>query len=196
MSHLTSMVISTNVWLWIFPWVSVSPVYICNLLMRCCSLVESIAFSSAVCVNVRMYMSGHFSSHSRWNEMKFPKPPSASLLSQEKNRKTPPTLCENLSLTQLDWRSWITSHCYAEVADLSSTCTVIPLFCASLKVFEKASEDHGGWNSSHLQSHPRGFWELHMHANQWPADLAHCLRQPHSDAYVYYICAWSVVNAE
>lgn len=53
-----------------------------------------------------------------------------------------------------------------------------------LKVAEVASEDHGRWNSARLQSHPRGFWELHLHADQWPADPAHSLGQPHSNAYV------------
>lgn len=57
-----------------------------------------------------------------------------------------------------------------------------------LQVFEVACEDHGGWNFNHLQSHPRGLRELHLCADQWPADSACCLSYPHSDAYVKKIC--------
>lgn len=34
-----------------------------------------------------------------------------------------------------------------------------------VKVSEVTREDHGGWNSAHLQAHPRGFWELYLHSD-------------------------------
>ncbi len=95
-------------------------------------------------------MSGHSSSHSDCNEMKF--------LNFQLKAELP-----------LGWFVLLI---------LKTTCVLF------LKVSEVASEDHGRWNTTHRQSHPRGFWELHLHTNQRPADTTHRLCQPHGDAYV------------
>lgn len=77
--------------------------------------------------------------------------------------------------------------CLQKLTDFVCVCVCIsfPLKKKKKKkVAEVTSQDHGRWNSSHLQSHPRGFWELHLHAHQWPADPTYSLRQPHRDASV------------
>lgn len=99
----------------------------------------------------------------------------------EREKKVPPTLLmlhEPVWLEELNYLSLLFwSDCF--LLKILKFCRVL-----FLKVSEVASEDHGGWNSAHPQRHPRGFWELHLHADQRPADPAHGLRQPHSDAYV------------
>ena len=152
---------------------------------------QSPGFLSGFSVNVRTYnMSGPSSSHSSWNEMKFSL---TSICTQRwitprekkrKKKKIPPTL---LMLWEPVWLGepyylslvfWLVSLHAEDSSHLFSL----------LKVSEVASEDHGRRNSPCLRSHPRGLWELHLHADQWPADPAHSFCQPHSDAYVS-VCA-------
>lgn len=166
-----------------------SSVCLCNLLVRSCSLWDASGFLSGPSLNVECI---------KWVGTTLPTPTEAewdflnlhllTAVNNSRRKKRKHLHCWYGERLEYDGRAELPLTLILKQllcsCILKNSCVCFFFsFSLSLEISEVASEDHGRWNSPHLQSHPRGLWELHMHADQRPAEPPDGLCQPHSDAY-------------